>query len=201
MEKNTADELLRWTGKKNPGKWIEHSYNVARAAETIAKECSLDCNHAYVLGLLHDIGRCEGGGKLKHIVSGYNMLIQKGHNDIARACLTHSFPHKDSRAVHVYTDDSGCTQDEINFIKSELEKCVYDDYDKLIQLCDGICDDKGITLLEIRFMDGIRRNGFNDCTVKNLEALFAIKDYFEGKCGKKLYELFRGEIINTIFGI
>lgn len=44
----------------NPGKW-GHSYNVAMAAEKNAIETKiLNPDKAYVLGLLHNIGRRNG---------------------------------------------------------------------------------------------------------------------------------------------
>jgi putative nucleotidyltransferase with HDIG domain len=114
LNKETADELLAWAGKKNPGKWIEHSYNVARSAETIAKDCSLDSNFAYILGLLHDIGRYEGITNLRHVYAGYNLMNEKGYNDIAKICLTHSFPYKNFGAFQGNID---CTLEEINYLK------------------------------------------------------------------------------------
>jgi putative nucleotidyltransferase with HDIG domain len=144
MDKETAKGLLEWASKKNPGKWIGHSYNVARAAEIIAKKCDLDSNLAYVLGLLHDIGRYEGIGNLRHVYAGYILMKEKEYNNIARICLTHSFPYKNFSS---YSGNIDCTSEEIKFLENELEKIEYDDYDKLIQLCDGISSAEGITLV------------------------------------------------------
>jgi putative nucleotidyltransferase with HDIG domain len=74
INKETAINLLRWAGNNNPGKWIDHSYNVAKAAEKIANICSLDSNLAYIYGLLHDIGRYEGITHLKHVYSGHKLM-------------------------------------------------------------------------------------------------------------------------------
>ena len=191
LDKETANELLVWAGQKNPGKWVEHSYNVAKVAETIAKECSLDHNHAYILGLLHDIGRYEGKTNLRHIFSGYTLMNGKGYEDIARICLTHSFPYKN---IDSYQGEFDCALEEIGYLKSELAKIEYDENDKLIQLCDGLGSAEGITLLEIRLVDVVKRHGFNEYTLKKWNAFFEIKSYFENKCGKKLYELFKDEI-------
>ena len=196
LDKETANELLTWAGKKNPGKWIEHSHNVARSAEIIAKECSLDSNFAYILGLLHDIGRYEGVTNLRHVYAGYNLMKEKGHKDIAKICLTHSFPYKEFRSFQGNID---CTLEEINYLKNKLEKIEYNDYDKLIQLCDGISLAEGITLVEIRIVDVVKRYGFNEYTLNKWNAIFEIKKYFENKCNKKIYELFEDEIIGNIF--
>ena len=198
MDKETANELLAWAGQKNPGKWIEHSYNVEKAAETIAKECSLDGNYAYILGLLHDIGRYEGKTNLRHIYSGYKLMNEKGYKNIAKICLTHSFPYKN---INSYQGEFDCTSEERKYLINELEKIEYDDYDLLIQLCDGIGSDEGITLLEKRLVNVVKRNGFNEYTVDKWNAFFEIKEYFDKKCMKNIYAMFIGEIIENINGM
>lgn len=50
-----ATEFIEFAKNRNPGEWVSHSYNVARAAKSIANLCTdLDGDTAYVLGLLHD---------------------------------------------------------------------------------------------------------------------------------------------------
>jgi HD superfamily phosphohydrolase YqeK len=44
----------------NPGPWGNHSRTAAHCAEKIAKYSGMDSEKAYVLGLLHDIGRKFG---------------------------------------------------------------------------------------------------------------------------------------------
>jgi putative nucleotidyltransferase with HDIG domain len=195
LTKETANELLIWAGKKNPGKWIEHSYNVARSAEAIAKDCSLDSNSAYILGLLHDIGRYEGITNLRHVYAGYNLMKEKGYNDIAKICLTHSFPYKNFGSFQGNID---CTLGETNYLKDELEKIEYDDYDKLIQLCDGISLAEGITLIEIRIVDVVKRYGFNEHTLNKWKAIFELKKYFDNKCNRNVYGIFKDEIIENM---
>jgi hypothetical protein len=207
LEKEAANELLVCAGKNNPGKWIDHSYNVAKAAEIIAKKCSLDSNFAYILGLLHDIGRYEGITNLRHMYAGYSLMKEKGYNNIAKICLTHSFPYKYLRSYQVigshevlgaHRGNIDCTLEELNYLENELEKAEYNDYDKLIQLCDAICTAEGITLVEIRIVDVARRYGFNEYTLNKWDAIFDIKKYFENKCNKNIYEMFNDEIIKNI---
>jgi HD superfamily phosphohydrolase YqeK len=53
-----AEKLLAESAVLNPGPWEMHSRHVALGAELIAARCSgLDPERAYILGLLHDIGR------------------------------------------------------------------------------------------------------------------------------------------------
>lgn len=55
-----AEELLTEALPHNPGPWGAHSRTAAHCAEKIAAACGLDPEKAYVLGLLHDIGRRYG---------------------------------------------------------------------------------------------------------------------------------------------
>ena len=91
-----AYEKLREAESMNPGRWVAHSENVAKAASLIAKKVeTMDENKAYILGLLHDIGRRVGYVGKRHIWEGYKYTKEMGWDEVARICLTHSFPVKD----------------------------------------------------------------------------------------------------------
>jgi putative nucleotidyltransferase with HDIG domain len=197
LDKETAEGLLLWAGDKNPGKWIQHSYNVAKVAKIIAKECSLDDNFAYNSGLLHDIGRYEGITNLRHVIAGYKLMQEKGYNNIAKICLTHSFPEKN---LGSFSGKIDCTLDEINYIRDLLENIEYDDYDKLIQLCDSLGSAEGLTIIEMRIVDVVKRYGFNEYTINKWNAIFEIKRYFDERCNRNVYKLFEDELIKNIMG-
>ena len=55
--KEEAEALLAEAESCNPGPWGNHSRTAAHCAEAIAKRAGMDAERAYVLGLLHDIGR------------------------------------------------------------------------------------------------------------------------------------------------
>lgn len=94
-----AERELETAGKQNPGPWTKHSKNVGLAAKYIAEACgTLDSEKAYICGLLHDIGRRNGVSALRHTIDGYDYAMSKGWKEIARVCLTHSFPVKDIEA-------------------------------------------------------------------------------------------------------
>jgi len=93
-----------------------------------------------------------------------------------------------------------CNNDEKTFISSFLSQAIYDDYDKLIQLCDCLGTVQGVTTIEKRIVEGVMRKGFNENTLKNWAAYFKQKDYFDKKCGINIYNLFYDEILSTIFG-
>ncbi len=97
--KEEAESLLLWAHDQNPGPWLNHSKVVARAAETIAKKCSLDSHRAYISGLLHDIGRYEGPRGLHHVYAGYELVKSKGYDKLAEICLSHSFDYDEIRSV------------------------------------------------------------------------------------------------------
>ena len=86
-----AEILLEEAEKCNPGSWGDHSRTAAHCAEKIAQYAGLDPDKAYVLGLLHDIGRKFGKRHLGHVSDGYSYMMSLGYDDAARICLTHSF--------------------------------------------------------------------------------------------------------------
>ena len=62
-----AELWLQEAGELNPGPWVAHSRYVAEAARNIAARLpTLDVEAAYVLGLLHDIGRRAGVTGMRH---------------------------------------------------------------------------------------------------------------------------------------
>lgn len=182
-----AEELLEEAEKLNPGSWTAHCKTTGLCARKIAERCSeLDEDKAYVMGLLHDIGRREGIMDMKHTICGYHFMKSKGYVDISRICLTHSFPYKDIRA---YNGKNDCTEKEIQFIEKYLEETEYDDYDRLIQLCDALSFPDGPTFLEKRLVDVVMRRGFNDLTVDKWKAFFKLKEYFDEKAGQDIYKV------------
>jgi putative nucleotidyltransferase with HDIG domain len=96
--KEIAEEELKIAGQLNQGPWTEHSINVGLAAQMIAKRCgNLNSDKAYVLGLLHDIGRRYGVSARKHGIDGYNFVMERGWDEVGRICLTHSFCRPDAK--------------------------------------------------------------------------------------------------------
>ena len=68
----------------NPGPWGDHSRNVAMCAVRIAEACGMNAEKAYVLGLLHDIGRKFGIKHLGHVYDGYQYMMELGYEAAAR---------------------------------------------------------------------------------------------------------------------
>ena len=173
--------------KLNSGLWIAHNRTAGFCASAIAEKCdNLNPEYAYALGLLHDIGRREGVTNMKHIIDGYRFMLSMGYDDSARICLTHSFPYKN---INLYNGKNDCSEEETEFIRSFLENTEYDDYDRLIQLCDAISFPSGATFLEKRLVDVVMRRGFNDYTLQKWKAFFELKEYFDNKTQTDIYKI------------
>ena len=190
-----AKIFLEEAGRLNPGPWISHSRYVAEAARLIATETEgLKSEVAYILGLLHDVGRREGVTDMHHIISGYNFLKGKGFDTAARICITHPFLVKE---IECYSGKWDCSKSEIGFIKDYLRNIEFNEYDKLIQFCDAIAIPSGFCLVEKRMIDVALRYGINDLIIDKWKSTMEIKQYFESKIGKSIYTLLPGVIENT----
>lgn len=178
-----ADFLLRTAVKSNPGVWEQHSRYVAESAGRIAGLCpGMDAEKAYVYGMLHDIGRKFGVTYLAHVYDGYHYLLDLGYGNAAGIALSHSFHLKDINDYIGKFDISETAQEEIKALLAEKE---YNDYDYLIQLCDGIAKADGIVSLEERMNDVKSRYGHYP--QKKWERNIQLKEYFEEKMHENLY--------------
>lgn len=180
-----ALQELETAGKMNPGPWTEHSRNVGIAARNIAEKVpGMDAERAHILGMLHDIGRRVGIVSIpKHVYEGYRYAMEKGWAEVARICMTHSYPLMKDEFPH-------CPQtEEEQAIKNYIANCQADDYDKLIQMCDALATDYGFVILEKRFVDVTRRYGIMETYIKGWEITFRNKAYFEAKMGCSVYDV------------
>ncbi len=182
--RDEAERLVREAEGVCPGPWGDHSRVVARCAEAIAAACGLDADRAYVLGLLHDIGRRFGHGHMAHVYDGYTYMRDLGYEDAARICLTHSF---NTKVFEDYIGNVDIPGEKLAVLREALAACEFDDYDRLIQLCDAIGTAEGPAPLEVRMGDVKRRYGRypQDKWDKNFET----KAYFEEKAGRTLEAL------------
>ena len=181
-----ALSLLDWAAARNPGPWREHSLNAARVAERVAAAAGLDAERALVLGALHDIGRWEGVRSAHHVISGYRLMRERGWDEVARICMTHSFPDKDLDN-HFGWD---VTEAERAEIQAFVDGADYDDYDRLIQLADALAMADGVCLMEKRLVDVALRYGMRPELANKWRAFKAIQRDFEGRIGGSVYALF-----------
>lgn len=121
---------------------------------------------------------------LRHVLDGYTYMKSLGYDEAARICLTHSF---NNHTVDEYIGKYDVSEEEMTFIKTELDKIVYDEYDWLIQLCDCLARVKGVLDVEERMRDVKKRYGFypQDKWDTNIRLM----KYFEDKMNKNIYNV------------
>ena len=174
-----ARKLLEEGYRRNPGAWKDHSIITAECAYKIAERCTgMDPEKAYILGLLHDIGRREGITYIAHVIDGYRYLTALGYDEAARICITHSFARQD---IKDYIGKIDIPTDALAELKQLLAGYNYDDYDRLIQLFDGIALPTGSVSVEERIADVKKRYGSYPEEKRN--KTLELKRYFEEKSG------------------
>ncbi|HAL16403.1 MAG TPA: phosphohydrolase [Anaerolineaceae bacterium] len=190
-----AEVLLNEAQELHPGPWVQHSFFVGKAAEAIAEQHpKLDSQTAFILGYLHDIGRRAGVADMRHTLDGYYFLMEKGFDTAARICITHVFPVKHLNSVAGKWD---CTKQELDFLDEYLSKIEFDEYDRLIQLCDAIALPTGYCLIEKRLMDVALRHGVNEFSVPRWKAFLEIQKEIESAIGQSIYKALNGVVENT----
>ncbi len=176
---------LETAGKMNPGPWVNHSFNVGIAAGNIAERISgMDAQKAYIIGLMHDIGRRVGIVDIPtHVYEGFRYCMGKGWDEAARICMTHSYLRMRDEFDYEPDTETG------KVIRDYIVNCETDDYDRLIQLCDSLAVDYGFVILEKRFVDVTRRYGIMEGYIKGWEIAFTIKESFEKRMGCSVYDV------------
>lgn len=195
LKPTEADKELKLAAQLNSGPWEQHSVSVAENARLIAEKTnSMDCDKAYVMGLMHDIGRRAGVKGILHIFDGYDYMMSVGQEEIASICLTHSFPIKD---VDTFFGKYDCSFEQKKFLQHFLANKQYDDYDMLIQLCDAVSLPNGACIIEKRFIDVALRHGLPDFTIEKWKAFMNVKKHFDELCGCNIYTFLPNVLENS----
>lgn len=191
-----AEQALSWAAASNPGPWEQHSRYTAEAARKIAAGCpGLDSTKAYILGLLHDIGRYPGVTSERHLLDGYRFCMEKGWDEAAQVCISHAFMIPDiETSIGVFD----MPESDKQFLADFVARARYDDYDRLIQLCDSLALPSGFCLLEKRFVDVTIRYGFHDATIPRWKKILELRDYFSGLLGRPVYDVLPGVAENSL---
>ena len=185
-----AERLLSAAERRNPGGWVAHSRFVAQAARLIAeRHPALDPQRAFVLGLLHDIGRQTGPNQDRHILDGHDFLLALGYADAARIALTHSFVVPDLATLQGQWD--GAPQ-EWTRLGALLAAAEMTEEDRLLQLCDTLALASGFCTVQERLIDVALRYGFNTRTPDKWRAVLTLKADFDAACGSNIYGLLPG---------
>ncbi len=87
LKPTEADKELKLGANLTPGPWEQHSISVAKNARLIAEKTNImDPDKAYVMGLMHDIGRRAGIKGILHIFDGYDYVISIGQEELEHIC-------------------------------------------------------------------------------------------------------------------
>lgn len=195
LNRQTAEQALEEASKTNPGAWTDHSRYVAEACKNIASHCkNLSAGKAYIYGLLHDIGRYAGVSSERHLMDGYRYCMERGWEKAAQICISHAFMIQDiDTSIGVFD----VSDEDYLFMKEFVANAVYDDYDRLVQLCDSLALPTGFCLLEKRFVDVTIRYGVHPATIDRWKKVLEIKALFEKKIGCSIYDLLPGVVENS----
>lgn len=172
---------------------IEHQLAVGNAAGRIAKALGMDEDKAKSLGYIHDIGKvfCEDVKEnrgLAHGIRGYDYIKSLGYDEeYARICILHSYLNNDIDCLS--GDITNRNGEAFEFQYNYVTNHHYDDYEKLINLCDLMCTNKILTV-DKRMMDLLIRHGVFKTTHYHLLETVKLKEYFDQKLGYNLYDLF-----------
>lgn len=191
-----AENYLKIGVELTPGAWGQHSIAVGTNAKLIAERVpEMDSDMAYIMGLMHDIGRRAGIKGILHIFDGYDFMMSLGQEELARICLTHSFPIKD---VNTFFGKYDCTASQKDFLENFLANIQYDNYDILIQLCDAISLPNGACIMEKRLIDVALRHGLPSFTIDKWKAFMQTKKYFDELCNCNIYDLLPNVFENSL---
>lgn len=196
LNKKTAQQALEQAAKSNPAAWVDHSKYVAEACKNIALRCkNLSPDQAYLFGLLHDIGRYAGVTSEKHLIDGYRYCMERGWEKAAQICISHAFMIQD---IHTSIGEFDVSDADYFFMETFVANAVYDDYDRLVQLCDSLALPTGFCLLEKRFVDVTIRYGVHPATIDRWKKILEIKALFEAQIGCSVYTLLPGVVENSL---
>ena len=166
---------------------IAHYRDVARCAQILAKRLSLDEEKAYILGFLHDYGEFieRSFADTFHGTAGYDIMMQKGYDEVARVCLTHSF----WEGIYDPNHFTYCKK-EVARAEELIKKLQLDEYDYLIQMSDLLCCEYKFVTVEERLNYIIKTYNVpvEDALIKRQKAK-KIKQEFDKKCGMDIYKL------------
>lgn len=167
-----------------------HVYGSAAVAKAIAEHIGLNPQRAALSALLHDIGKIrESSERRFHGIIGYEMLKDLDVH-IARAALVHTFPNNQIGSYEKCAGMFFAKRADYDFLAGYLAAHPADDYDRLVQLTDGLANAYGFVTLEQRAEEYARRRGVavSDYLVGSV---LELKKYFDRKLGGDIYALFK----------
>ena len=207
MNFNYANELILRekklelaNGRKEETWYLFHNhvFGAAEVARVVAEAAGLDTNRAYFSALLHDIGKIrEKFDQRFHGVIGYEMLKNE-NEDIARACLVHTFPFNRLESFEHYRKAFFDKKEDYDLLAGYIRSHPLNDYDLLVQMADGLANAYGLVTIEERVDEYARRHGIEP-PQSMLDSMHELKDYFDRKTGRDIYSLFNRISTKDVF--
>lgn len=178
---------------REPGTWYKfhnHIYGVAAVAEKIAAKLgNLDPERAWALGLLHDAGKMQEPFVQRfHGIVGYEMLKERDEL-AARISLSHTFHFNILPPYQAAEKMFFSKKEDYDFIREFFAGHKVCEYDKLIQLCDGLANCNGLVTMEQRAEEFAVRYGM-PLPAYVISGARKLKLYFDEMLGFDLYRLF-----------
>ena len=141
----------------NTSSWLSHSVYEAIVSSQLASMLNLNEKYAFNYGLLHDYGR-KYIHDFRHIIKGFESLIDLGIEEESKACLTHSFINgKRFFNNEVAPKDYKYKNDEVFENKDDIREILsdskYTEYDKILNIADLMATSNGITTPYNRVLD------------------------------------------------
>ena len=168
-----------------------HVYGVAEIAKVIASQIpTMDADHFYVMGLLHDICRTEDDRAQRfHGILGYEKLVSLDE-DVARICLLHSFPQNELPPYQECAKLFYYKEKDYQFVSDFIQQNTPREEDYLIQLCDGLANKDGFVTIEQRAAEIIERHTkLNVAGSMDISKVNEIKQHFDKKIKCDIYSL------------
>lgn len=100
--------------------------------------------------------------------------------------------------IHTSIGEFDVSDADYLFMETFVANAVYDDYDRLVQLCDSLALPTGFCLLEKRFVDVTIRYGVHPATIDRWKKILEIKALFEAQIGCSVYTLLPGVVENSL---
>lgn len=166
-----------------PSFTMSHSLAVAYVAKKIADKLKLDSERAYIMGLLHDVGKKVN--PQNHLLSGYDYLKMKQvPEEIAGITLKHSFEFGNTENGYPLKAT------EKTVLSAYFSKYPYTIYDDIVCLADYYGLGNQVIPLEMRLLDLFYRYGSPQNLKGYIKNIYTLKKVIEEKMHCTMEELF-----------
>ena len=155
---------------------LAHTALVAEMARAIANVWpSVDAEFTEACAWLHDIGRSVD--HKNHPLEGFRLLVSLGHEGYAPTCISH------------FTKGRSHTEVPRDELWRACDLATFEPHERIVALADFLAVHETRGTIEQRHEDLTRRYGASPFLDQSLAIARALKDEFEKRTGKQLYEV------------